>query len=124
MKMDRVPHPHLSAKLLAAHVLDLSNGFSSQLFQIFIGELPALFPSPFLGDHRILAVSRSGTSAGLLLGNLICKQSIAYHQVAFRDVKAFFSHTSGDQEVQTTLAEIADRVRLLVLQGKFANKSM
>lgn len=120
MKMDTVGQPHLYAEPLRAHFLDLCNGLSCQLFQIFVFVLPALLPASFLGDHGVLAVFSPGSSAGLLLGNLICKQSITYDQVAFRDVKAFLSHAGGDQQVERTLAESADRVRLLMLQQKYA----
>lgn len=98
--------------------MDLSNGFPSQLFQVFIGELPLHFPPPCLGHHRVMAVGGSGTAASLLLGDLVRQQAIAYHQVALRDVEAFFSHAGGDQEVDDTLTEFVDRVRLLVLRGK------
>lgn len=111
---------YLLFKLPGAHILDFSNGFSSQVLQMFVKELPTHLPPSFLSDHWILTVSCSGTSAGLLLGDLICKQAIAYHQVAFRDVKAFFSNTGGDQEVESALAEIANCILLLLLQEKYA----
>ncbi|TNN52771.1 hypothetical protein EYF80_037004 [Liparis tanakae] len=69
-------------------------------------------------EEMPVLVTGSLHRTSLLLGDLVCKQSIAYHQVALRDVEAFFSHAGGDQEVDDTLTEFLDRARLLVLRGK------
>lgn len=109
---------YLCTKLWQAHLLDLCDGFFCQLIQILIDPLPVLFPPSSLGDHRIVAVSCSCAPTGLFLGNLICEQPVAYHQVAFWDVKAFLGDTGGDQEVESGLAEITNGVLLLFLQEK------
>lgn len=111
---------YLCMKLWQAHLLDLCDGFFCQLIQILIDPLPVLFPPSFLGDHRIVAVSCSRAPTGLFLGNLIREQPVAYHQVAFWDVKAFLGDTGGDQEVESGSAEITDGVLLLFLQEKYA----
>lgn len=110
--------PDLSAELRRRHVLDRSDGFSCQLLQVLIGAL-ALHLSPVFGGHnRVQAVSRSGAPTGLHLGNLICKQSVAHHQVAFWDVEAFFGHAGGDEEVEMPLAKAADGFFLLGLDER------
>lgn len=110
------PHPHLSAKLLSGHTLDLSDGLCGQLLQGLVDALSADLPPSFLSDHRVLAIPGPGAPAGLLLGDLIRQEPVTDHQVAFGDVEAFLGHAGGDQEVELIPAEVADRVRLLVLR--------
>lgn len=97
--------------------MDLSDGFSYQLLQVFVGELPLNLRSTFVSDHRVLAVLRPRSPTRLLLGDLVRQQPVTHHQVALGDVEAFLGHAGRDQEVEGSLAEVADGVLLLVLQG-------
>jgi len=108
--------PYPPAELPGRHLLDLSDGPRRQLLQYTVQELPAHLAAPLLGDHRVHAVVGPRAPAGLLLGDLVGEQPVAHHEVALRDVESLLRHAGGDEEVEGTLAEVADGVPLLILR--------